>query len=88
MKTANSEKKIFRSTNKYLKCYRENVSRRTVDTTATSSVSVGSTEAGLSGEFKKTINGICMSLIVLLIFCKCLLFREILIQAFLCSKRT
>ena len=86
MKTANSEKKIFRSTNKYLKCYRENVSRRTVDTTVTSSASEGSTEAGLSGEFKKTINGICMSLIVLLIFVNAFYFVKYLFRHFYVQK--
>ena len=88
LKKKGSEKKVFRSSNKYLKCYRENVSRRTTDTSPTGSVEpeTNVVDTGLSPELISKIGNIFMSIIVLLIFVNAFTSLNISIDTSMCKK--
>lgn len=81
---ANSERKIYYSKNKYLKCYPERaptVKKEPVATSNTDDIT-----SGISSDLKNTINNIIMSLIILLIIVNAFYFVKFLFRHFYIQK--
>jgi carbonic anhydrase len=84
MKTLLSEKKVFKSTNKYLKCYREKVSKKITPTESISTESV--IQDGLSESSITLIRNIFLLIIVLLIIANSYYFVKFLFRHFYVQK--
>jgi len=87
LKSKSSEKKVYRSNNKYLKCYRENVARKkVVDPEETAPVANNNLDEGLSSSLISKINNFGLSIIVLLIFINAFYFVKFLFRHFFVQK--
>ena len=84
MKTTLSEKKVFKSNNKYLKCYREKATKTTTPTESISTESV--IQDGLTESFLTTIRNIFLLIIVLLIITNSYYFVKFLFRHFYVQK--
>ena len=81
LKTQNSENKVFRSSNKYLKCYPENVLKTVVPTDPVTTDSTISVE-GLSADTLNTLKNVFLSIIILLILVNAFYFTKFLYRHF------
>ena len=79
-----SEKKVFRSNNKYLKCQRENINIKNSKKPTEPVVDADST--GFSNNFKAKLTNIGLSIIVLLIFINAYYFVKLLFRHFYVQK--
>jgi len=96
LKNSLSEKKVFRSSNKYLKCYRENINQKSNEGNNVTTQSVGTdedTEGAISATFggfnesiKTILNNFGLSIIVLLIFINAYYFVKFLFRHFYVQK--
>jgi carbonic anhydrase len=89
LKSALSEKKVFRSSNKYLKCYRENINEKSNNTNPVSDTSEENKSVNLGGfseSIKTKLSNFGLSIIVLLIFINAYYFVKFLFRHFYVQK--
>lgn len=90
METASSEKKIYKSNNKYLKCYKENRTVRNIVSQTPTSNAVGTNTSvsgvGYNESTLKYINTITMSVVILLLFVNAFYFTKWLFRHFYIQK--
>jgi carbonic anhydrase len=89
METASSEKKIYKSNNKYLKCYKENRAiRNVVEQTPTGTLEADSNETsvGFNKSTMAYISSITMSVVILLLFVNAYYFTLWLFRHFYIQK--
>lgn len=86
LKNVESEKKVYVSKNKYLKCYPERALKDTVKTEPSSTKPKSKTINGLSPTTLNTINNIFLSIILLLVIINALYFTKYLFRHFYVQK--
>ena len=85
MKTALSEKTVYSSNNKYLKCRKERHGKA-IDTSQTVAASSGDLGGGLDTDFKNRMRGILLSIIILLLLVNSVFFVKFLYRHFYIQK--
>jgi len=81
-----SDKKVFRSNNKYLKCYRERVGKAIDSSTTSPSISNASLSSGMEQDTKSRIRGILLSIIIIVLLVNSVYFVKFLYRHFYIQK--